>query len=159
MIDPFWVNFCEKCKISVDINFVCKWISNFFSAIYWKTTFPHLSLCQKSLDYIRRTLFFLSIVLLFLLFHLSRYTLESVCWYSKIVYWDFNWVWVESIYQHGNNWRLKNMESFLGAGPLAKWLSSRAPLQEAQCFVGSNPGRGHGTAHQTTLRQRPTCHN
>ena len=47
----------------------------------------------------------------------------------------------------------------MGAGPVAEWLSSRAPLQAAQCFVGSNPGRGHGTAHQTTLRQRPTCHN
>ena len=46
-----------------------------------------------------------------------------------------------------------------GAGPVAKWLSSCAPLQVAQCFVSSNPGRGHGTAHQTTLRQRPTCHN
>ena len=46
-----------------------------------------------------------------------------------------------------------------GAGPVAEWLSSRAPLQAAQCFVGSNPGRGHGTAHPTTLRQRPTCHN
>ena len=46
-----------------------------------------------------------------------------------------------------------------GAGPVAEWLSSRAPLQAAQCFVGSNPGRGHGTAHQTTLRQHPTCHN
>ena len=33
-----------------------------------------------------------------------------------------------------------------GAGPVAEWLSSRAPLQAAQCFVGSNPGRGHGTA-------------
>ena len=31
---------------------------------------------------------------------------------------------------------------------MAEWLSSRAPLQAAQCFVGSNPGRGHGTAHQ-----------
>uniref|UniRef100_A0A9L0IIZ0 Vps53 N-terminal domain-containing protein n=1 Tax=Equus asinus TaxID=9793 RepID=A0A9L0IIZ0_EQUAS len=31
--------------------------------------------------------------------------------------------------------------------------------QAAQCFNGSNPGRGHGTARQTTLRQRPTCHN
>ena len=47
----------------------------------------------------------------------------------------------------------------LGAGPVAEWLSSRAPLQAAQGFVGSNPGRGHGTAHQTTLRQRPICHN
>ena len=46
-----------------------------------------------------------------------------------------------------------------GAGPGAEWLSSRAPLQAAQCFVGSNPGRGHGTARQATLRQRPTCHN
>ena len=47
----------------------------------------------------------------------------------------------------------------VGAAPVAEWLSSRAPLQAAQCFVGSNPGPGHGTAHQTTLRQRPTCHN
>ena len=46
-----------------------------------------------------------------------------------------------------------------GAGPVAEWLSSRTPLQAAQCFVGSNPGRRHGTAHQTTLRQHPTCHN
>ena len=46
-----------------------------------------------------------------------------------------------------------------GAGPVAEWLSSRAPLQAAQCCVDSNPGRGHGTARQTTLRQRPTYHN
>ena len=39
-----------------------------------------------------------------------------------------------------------------GAGPVAEWLSLCAPLQAAQCFVGSNPGRGHGSAHQTTLR-------
>ena len=31
---------------------------------------------------------------------------------------------------------------------MAEWLSSRAPLQAAQCFVGLNPRRGHGTAHQ-----------
>ena len=46
-----------------------------------------------------------------------------------------------------------------GAGPVAKQLSSCALLQAAQCFIGSNPGRGHGTTHQTTLRQHPTCHN
>ena len=46
-----------------------------------------------------------------------------------------------------------------GAGPVAEWLSSCAPLQVAHCFIGSNPGPGHGTAHQTTLRRRPTCHN
>ena len=49
--------------------------------------------------------------------------------------------------------------SCAGAGPVAKWLSSCAPLQAAQCFVGSNPGHGHGIAHQTTLRQHPICHN
>ena len=41
-----------------------------------------------------------------------------------------------------------------GAGPMAEWLSSRAPLQAAQCFVGLNPGRGHGTARQTTTMLR-----
>ena len=45
------------------------------------------------------------------------------------------------------------------AGPVAEWLGLCAPLQVAQCFVGSNPGHGHGTAHQTTLRQRATCYN
>ena len=49
--------------------------------------------------------------------------------------------------------------NLIGAGPVAEWLSSHAPLQVAQCFVGSNPGCRHGTAHQTTLRQRSTCHN
>ena len=42
---------------------------------------------------------------------------------------------------------------------MAEWLGSRAPLQAAQCFVGSGPGRGHGTAHWAALGQRPTCHN
>ena len=46
----------------------------------------------------------------------------------------------------------------LGAGPVAEWLSSHAPLQAAQCFVGSNPGRTHGTTHPAMLRRRPTCH-
>ena len=42
---------------------------------------------------------------------------------------------------------------------MAEWLSLHAPLQAAQCFVGSNPGSGHGTARRATLRRRPTCHN
>ena len=29
----------------------------------------------------------------------------------------------------------------------------------AQGFADSDPGRGHGTAHQATLRWCPTCHN
>ena len=57
---------------------------------------------------------------------------------------------------HGKNHK-KGEER--GAVPVAEWLGLRALLQAAQCFVGSNPGRGHGTASQTMLRQRPTCHN
>ena len=54
----------------------------------------------------------------------------------------------------------KNVKNLIkGAGPVAEWLSSHSPLQAAQCFVGSNPGHGHGTTHQATLRQRPTCHS
>ena len=51
------------------------------------------------------------------------------------------------------------LEKTWGAGPMAEWLSSRTLLQVAQCFVSLNPERGHGTAHQATLRWRPTCHN
>ena len=40
----------------------------------------------------------------------------------------------------------KFKHAFTGAGPVAEWLSSGAPLQAAQCFLGSNPGRRHGTA-------------
>ena len=29
----------------------------------------------------------------------------------------------------------------------------------AQGFIGLDPGRGHGTAHQAMLRWHPTCHN
>ena len=70
--------------------------------------------------------------------------------------------------QHGLDqaWDILSVElwcwgerSILGAGPVAECLSSRALLQAARCFVGSDPGRGHGTAHQTMLRQRPTGHN
>ena len=48
---------------------------------------------------------------------------------------------------------------FIGAGPMAEWLGSRAALRVAQCFIGLGPGCGHGTAHWATLRQHPTCHN
>ncbi len=55
--------------------------------------------------------------------------------------------------------KIDKIDKPFGAGPVAEWLSSRAPLQAAQCFVGSNPGHGHGTARQAILRRRPTCHN
>ena len=41
-------------------------------------------------------------------------------------------------------------------GRVVKFTHSTAA---AQGFTGSNPGCGHGTAHQASLRQRPTCHN
>ena len=47
----------------------------------------------------------------------------------------------------------------LGAGPVAEWLSSCAPLWRLGGFAGSDPGRGHGIAHQASLRRHPTCHN
>ena len=46
----------------------------------------------------------------------------------------------------------------MGADPVAEWLSL-CSAAAAQGFAGSNPGHGHGTAHQATLRWRPTCHN
>ena len=52
-------------------------------------------------------------------------------------------------------WAIKSQ--LLRAGPVVEWLSLHAPLRAAQHFVGSNPGRGHGTAHQTTLRQHPNA--
>ena len=42
---------------------------------------------------------------------------------------------------------------------MAEWLSLPAPPSAAQGFTSSDPGRGHGTAHQATLRQCPTCQN
>ena len=74
---------------------------------------------------------------------------------NHCVLWELFWITVET-----DTHIIQGQDSTsTGAGPVAEWLSSCAPLQAAQCFVGSNPGRGHGTAHQTTLRQRPTCHN
>ena len=64
--------------------------------------------------------------------------------------------WANSVPNTTTQTRNLNQKySCLGAGPVAEWLSPCAPLQAAQCFVGSNPGHGHGTAHRATLRRRP----
>ena len=66
------------------------------------------------------------------------------------------------IREKDSNIKMKKLSEnpvFHGAGPVAKWLSSRTPLQAAQGFVGSNPGRGQGTAHRAMLGRCPTCHN
>ena len=53
------------------------------------------------------------------------------------------------------------------ADPVAEWLSLSAPLQVAQCFAGSNPGRGCGycssnhaeAASPMSQLERPTMKN
>ena len=44
----------------------------------------------------------------------------------------------------------------LAHGQVAKFAHSASA---AQGFEGSDPGCGHGTAHQAMLRWHPTCHN
>ena len=46
-----------------------------------------------------------------------------------------------------------------GPSPMAKWFSSHALLQRPRVFDCSDPGRGHGSAHQAMLRGCPTWHN
>ena len=39
------------------------------------------------------------------------------------------------------DWHIHSLKrGYAGAGPVAEWLSLRALLQAAQCFVGLNPG-------------------
>ena len=50
-------------------------------------------------------------------------------------------------------------KGIIGAGPVAKWLSSHALLRWPRIFTSSDPGRGHGATHQAMLRRFPTQHN
>ena len=47
----------------------------------------------------------------------------------------------------------KRVEGGRLRGRVVKFVCSAAAAQ------GSDPGHGHGTAHQATLRRRPTSHN
>ena len=51
---------------------------------------------------------------------------------------------------------LKTRLEGLACGPVVKFVHSASA---ARGFAGSDPGHGHGTAHQAMLRQHPTCHN
>ena len=42
---------------------------------------------------------------------------------------------------------------------MAEWLGLGTLLQAAQCFVGSNPGHGHGTAHCVAHATTRRTHN
>ncbi|XP_070107011.1 uncharacterized protein [Equus caballus] len=55
--------------------------------------------------------------------------------------------------------KMKHLQIISRMKPVIYWLSSFVWDMAAQCFIGSNPGRRHGTAHRTRLRQHPTCHN
>ena len=53
----------------------------------------------------------------------------------------------------------QSMFTFHQPAPWPRWLKFACSALAAQGFTGSNPGHGHGTAHQAMLGQRPTCHN
>ena len=54
----------------------------------------------------------------------------------------------------GESWRnVQTLPRRLPRGPVIKFAHSASA---AQGFASSDPGRGHGTAHQIMLRQRPT---
>ena len=77
------------------------------------------------------------------------------------LYRTFNIMRLKKIYRANNKEKMHKpfkAKSFRARpqGQVVKFVCSTAA---AQGFTGSNPGRGHGTAHQATLRRRPTCHN
>ena len=47
----------------------------------------------------------------------------------------------------------------VGGRPRDQVVKFARSASSAKGFTGSNPGHGHGTAHQATLRRHPTCHN
>ena len=58
------------------------------------------------------------------------------------------------------HWRfIHEQNKFLGARPRGRVVKLAHSAAAAQGFSGSDPGGGHGTAHQATLRWCPTCHN
>ena len=52
---------------------------------------------------------------------------------------------------------IKNQDSW--GRPRGRVVKLVPSASAAQGFAASDPGRGHGTAHQAMLRQRPTRHS
>ena len=52
----------------------------------------------------------------------------------------------------------KEEKYWIGGQPRGRMIKFVCSAAAGQGFTSSNPGCGHGTAHQATLRQRPTCH-
>ena len=51
------------------------------------------------------------------------------------------------------------LKYFWGGQPHGGVVKFMRSTLAAQGFAGSDPGHGHGTAHQAVLRQHPKCHN
>ena len=60
---------------------------------------------------------------------------------------------------HLNGINVLNEEVKIGGWPCGQVVKFAHSTSAAQGFTGSDPGHGHGTAHQATLRRHPTCHN
>ena len=56
-------------------------------------------------------------------------------------------------------WWRQRSKAEAPASPVAKWLSLRARLQAAHCFIVLSPGHGHGAARGAALGRCPTCHS
>ena len=69
--DPFWVNFCEKCKVRVWIHFFPMWMPCCFNTICWKTVLSpenfHRSLVRDQLTIFMWNYFFFWLALFFCL--------------------------------------------------------------------------------------------
>ena len=52
-----------------------------------------------------------------------------------------------------------SLKIYLGGQPHGRVVKFKCSASVAHGFMGSDPGRSASTAHQATLRQRPTQHN
>ena len=52
-----------------------------------------------------------------------------------------------------------NLKNKIGGQPHGQVVKFMGSALAAQSFAGSDPGRGHGTSRQATLKQHPTYHN
>ena len=53
----------------------------------------------------------------------------------------------------------QNKKEGTGSRPRGQVVKFSPSTSAAQGFPGLDPGRGHGTTRQATLRWRPICHN
>lgn len=92
-----WVNFFEECKICIYIYF-CIWIPSYSSTIWWKDYPFSIELpllpCQKSVHYIRVSLFLESIFCT--IYQCGFFFPPSN---TKLLDYSKSWSWVVSVLQ------------------------------------------------------------